>query len=61
MIKSDPGRLKRSLVKQDDLGLIPAQMKWFFLSGTRREEKIDPDKIKLHDLAYPFRYDKKNS
>ena len=35
-------------LKQEDLGSIPAQTKWFFLLlGHRRQEKMDPDIIKF--------------
>ena len=45
--------LEQLLVKQEDLGLIPAQTKWCFFSDIRRLEKIDPDTIQLCDLANP--------
>ena len=37
--------LERSLVKQEDLGLIPTQTKWFYVLGYKELEKMDPDMI----------------
>ena len=40
-------QLEQSLVKQEDLGSIPAQNKWFFFSllGYMEVGKMDPDMI----------------